>query len=294
MRMLIRKLTPLVLLLFALSGFSQVRIKGTLVNESQEAVGYATVSLMNPDSKAVIAYTLSDELGFFDMELTSTLPLFNLNFSALNHNSTDLSIPNKSQDLLIEMTTTHTQLEEILIKTTPITQRQDTISFDLNRFARKNDRVLEDVLQNIPGIEVESSGQIKYQGQAINKFYVEGMDLMQGSYTSITKAMPNQHISKLEVLENHQPIKMLTDKVMSESPAINIRLKNKISFSGSGKTGIEASPFLWNSTASPMFFSSSLQYLFNYGTNNAGLDISKKHKIYTATTPTIPTAIPNR
>ncbi|MGL4584465.1 MAG: hypothetical protein ACRCVU_15980, partial [Flavobacterium sp.] len=114
----------------------------------------------------------------------------------------------------------------------------------------------------------------------LNKFYVEGKDLMQGRYGAITKALPNLHVSKLEVIENHQPIKMLEGKVASESPAINIRLKNKISLSGSAKIGVGADPFLWNSTVSPMFFSKGLQYLVSYDTNNTGDDLSNKFRAF--------------
>jgi hypothetical protein len=36
-----------------------------------------------------------------------------------------------------------------------------------------------DVLKEIPGIEVLPDG--KYQGKAINKYYIEGLDLLEGN-----------------------------------------------------------------------------------------------------------------
>lgn len=256
---------------------AQIKISGKVIDiETKKTIDFAMVSINNIQTNGVITYMQVNENGEFYFELNSNLPEFNLEISAMNYEKFTIKLPNKSFNQTIALKSQETILEEIIIKPTLITQRGDTISFDLNKFATQNDRVLEDVLKKIPGIEVESSGKIKYQGQAINKFYVEGMDLMQGRYTSITQAMPNMHVSKLEVIENHQPIKMLQGKEFSESPAINIKLKNNISLSGSAKIGVGASPFLWNSSITPMFFSKKIQFLANYDTNNAGINTSAK------------------
>ena len=183
---------------------AQIKISGkVIVIETKKTIDFAMVSINNIQTNGVITYMQVNENGEFYFELNSNLPEFNLEISAMNYEKFTIKLPNKSFNQTIALKSQETILEEIIIKPTLITQRGDTISFDLNKFATQNDRVLEDVLKKIPGIEVESSGKIKYQGQAINKFYVEGMDLMQGRYTSITQAMPNMHVSKLEVIENH-------------------------------------------------------------------------------------------
>lgn len=264
------------LFLLSITTYGQVVLKGQVVDQNNEPITYATISLLNPITNTIVDYEMVDENGKFSMTLDDKLAKFNLRAIALNYATINKEIDNLSQDLVLKMHSETTQLEEIVVKTLPIQQRNDTIVFDLNAFAGKNDRVLEDVIKKMPGLEVEASGQIKYQGKEINKFYVEGKDLMGGSYSAITKAMPNLHVSKLEVLENHQPIKMLEKVEGSENAAINIRLKNKVSFSGSGRVGVGADPLLWNSSLSPMFFSKELQYLFNYDTNNTGDNITSK------------------
>ncbi|TDS54603.1 peptidase associated domain and porin domain-containing protein [Myroides indicus] len=258
----------------------QIVFKGQVVNEENNPVNYATVSVENPVTKVVLAYELVNEKGNFEIALKTDLDEVNIRVTAINYAVFNQLIKSDSQELILELKAEATQLEEIFVKASVITQRNDTIVFDLDAFAGKNDRVLEDVLKKMPGIEVGLGGQITYQGKPINKFYVEGKDLMGGKYTSITKALPNMHVSKLEVLENHQPIKMLQNKVASENPAINIRLKQNISFSGSGKVGVGGNPFLWKSSVSPMLFSKELQYLINYETNNTGDDVASKLNNY--------------
>ncbi|NHW60290.1 hypothetical protein HA378_34530, partial [Escherichia coli] len=73
-----------------------------------------------------------------------------------------------------------TEIKEVKLKTRMITKKGDTISYDLKAFESKNDRTLADVLKKIPGIEVNKDGTVLYQGEAINKFYVNGKDLMEG------------------------------------------------------------------------------------------------------------------
>jgi hypothetical protein len=60
-----------------------------------------------------------------------------------------------------------------------IKQTGDTISYSVIDFSDKNDRTIGDVLKKLPGVDVTESGQILYQNKPINKFYIEGSDLLQ-------------------------------------------------------------------------------------------------------------------
>ena len=67
-----------------------------------------------------------------------------------------------------------TKLKDVVVKAPSIRQRGDTISYNVASFADANDKSLADVLKKMPGIEVSDKGEIKYNGKAINKFYIEG------------------------------------------------------------------------------------------------------------------------
>ncbi len=116
-------------------------------------------------------------------------------------------------------------MEEVFVKDPMMFRKGDTIVHDVEQFANKNDRTLADVIKRMPGLEIDESGKIKYQGKDVNQFTVEGKDLMQGRYGIIPNAIPHKDVGKLEVIENNQPIKILKDKVPSENAGINIKLK---------------------------------------------------------------------
>src|SRR5690606_23218177 len=54
------------------------------------------------------------------------------------------------------------------------------------------------------------------------------------------------------------------------------RLKNKVSRAGTAEIGGEFTPFLWDVTVSPMFFTPNFQTLASYATNNTGQTLTTK------------------
>lgn len=262
--------------IFLLNGmvYSQVKLSGRVVDEQNQAVVFASITVENPENNLVLAFEMTDDNGEFKITVDSELKEFALRMSNFNYASQKTIIKNKTQRFDFIAVKEVTQLKEIVIKAALITQRNDTISYDLNAFAGKNDRVLADVLKKIPGIEVDPMGRIKYQGKEINQFLVDGKDLMGGAYTSITEALPNAAVSKLEVIENNQPIKMLQGKVASENAGINIKLKKDITVTGSADLGVGTDPALWKAKVSPMLFHKKLQLFVNAQSNNIGEDLS--------------------
>ena len=85
-------------------------------------------------------------------------------------------------------------------KAPQIIQRGDTLSYRLSSFAGKGDYTLRDAMKRLPGIEVTSSGSIKYLGKDISNFYIEGMDLLGGQYNVATNNIPADYVTSVQVL----------------------------------------------------------------------------------------------
>ena len=125
------------------------------------------------------------------------------------------------------LTPEETELPEVTITRKPIRMEGDTVVYDAGAFLQKKDAVLGDLLGHLPGIKVEANGSVKYQGEPIKKMYIEGMDLLGGRYNTATKNLSSDAVSRVEVLENHQDIKMLRGIVPEEKASLNIRIKEK-------------------------------------------------------------------
>ncbi len=129
------------------------------------------------------------------------------------------------QEIRLEVSSV--EIREVEIRAPRLSLRGDTVSYNVANFTEAQDRTIADVLRKMPGIEVEKTGEIRYNGEAINKFYIEGLDMLDGRYSLATNNIAPQDVASVEVLENHQPIKALRDVLYSDRAALNLRLKKQ-------------------------------------------------------------------
>lgn len=260
--------------------FAQKTVSGKITDDDGVAIPSASVTIEEPGKDAILAYAITNSKGEYKVVFTSAEANVDLKVKAFNQKPLTKQISNSDQIQNFKMQSEATEIKEVQLKTKMITARGDTISYDLKAFNSKNDRTLADVMKKIPGIEVNKDGTILYQGNAINKFYVNGKDLMEGGYGTINNSLPKDAVQKVEVLENHQPVKILQDKVPSDQAAINIKLKNSVTMTGRGEIGTGfGEPWLWNVKLTPMFFGQKSQWVVNYKTNNMGEQVENEGNI---------------
>lgn len=268
------------MLFFSVLSFAQKTVSGKITDEDGVAIPSASVTVEEPGKDAILAYGITNSKGEYKVTFTTGEANVDLKVKAFNQKPITKQISNSDQNLTFKMQSEATEIKEVQLKTKMVTARGDTISYDLKAFDSKNDRSLADVLKKMPGIEVNADGTILYQGNAINKFYVEGKDLMEGGYGTISNSLPKDAVAKVEVLENHQPVKILQDKVPSDQAAINIKLKKSVTMTGRGEVGTGfGDPWLWNVKLTPMFFSKKSQWVVNYKTNNMGDQVENEGNI---------------
>lgn len=181
---------------------------------------------------------------------------------------------------IVELAGQEVQLREIAITAPPISARSDTLVYNVASFAARGDSHLEDVLKKLPGIKVSDDGTVSYQGKAINRFYIEGKDLLGNSYNQATRNMPVEAVTAVEVLENHQPVKMLQGRQFTDNAALNIKLDkgHKSHPFGELEGGLGCSPAIWNNRLFLTQILGKSQLLVAGKMNNTGTDISDETK----------------
>ena len=268
--------TFLFALAFSIFSYAQTTVTGKVIDSDGQPIPSASVTIEEQGKDAIMAFSITNSKGEYKVTFTSAEGNVDLKIKAFNQKPLFKSISNQTQNLNFNMESDATEIKEVKIKTKLITKKGDTISYDLKAFESKADRTLADVLKKIPGIEVNPDGSVLYQGEPINKFYVNGKDLMEGGYGTVNNSLPKDAVSKVEVLENHQPVKILQDKVPSENAALNIKLKKSVTMTGRGEVGLGLDPLLWNVKLTPMFFGQKNQWVVNYKANNNGESVEKE------------------
>ncbi|MEK9516562.1 MAG: carboxypeptidase-like regulatory domain-containing protein, partial [Flavobacteriaceae bacterium] len=119
-------------------------------------------------------------------------------------------------------------LDEVeLVYEMPVTIKGDTIIYNADSFNTGSERKLEDVLKNMPGIEVNDEGRIEVEGKEITKITVEGKDFFDGDSKLATQNLPANAVGKVEVLRNFSEVSQLRSVTNNEDNiAINISLKS--------------------------------------------------------------------
>lgn len=256
-----------------------LQISGTVRdNTSREPMAGVLVTLRPAGENRIVKFSQTTVEGKFEISVSSFPENHVLHFSMMGFAPQTVPLKQGQDVYNIQLSEQATELKEVIVKAPSIHQRGDTITYVVSSFADTQDKSLADVLKKMPGIEVDKSGAIKYNGVSINKFYIEGKDMLGGRYGIATTNIHQKDVGSVEVMENHQPIKALEDISFSQNPGINIRLKEdaKARWVGTVKAGAGFEPFLWNAEVALMRFKKQSQTLNTYKTNNIGIDLSRE------------------
>ncbi|HCQ76525.1 MAG TPA: hypothetical protein DIV44_06915, partial [Leeuwenhoekiella sp.] len=255
---------------------AQVTLTGTVKDEANKNLSGATITISKDSVSSILAYAISKSDGSFKMQIDNAPEKLFIKASYMGLTTFKKTLERKSQELEIQLRPSSEALKEVVVKSEIIQRRGDTLSFSVEAFKDKNDRVIADVLRKMPGITIKPGGQIYYQGKPIQKYYIEGLDLLEGRYSLANENLAADDVSKVEILENHQPIKVLDSLEFSERASLNIKLKNDVTLSGTAKLGLGATPLLWEANVTPMLFHKKRQFIASYQSNNTGKNVANQ------------------
>ena len=262
-----------VLLLLLISSvqaiYAQTTISGSVTDADQNALPNAIITIK--ESGKAIAFTTTKSDGCFRLTFTSTERHIVISAEKMSFKKVERSIDNKDQTLSFSLKEDATQLMEAIVSAPVVTRIGDTLRFNLPALVSKGDVSLEDALKKVPGISIGESGDISYLGKAISNFYVEGLEMLNGNYTLATKNLPAEHVASVEVLNNHQAIKMDENRI-SDNVALNVKLKKDAMFKPVGTSeiagGYSSERLLYTAGATGMMFGKKTQSIVSIKTGN--------------------------
>ncbi len=259
---------------------AQTTIRGTVrYAESGETVAGANVIFRTPDGKTVYGFDITGADGTFLFEYKSSADSIRIMVTGFNLKNTSRLVPVQTGPLDFQVEFEETTLDEVVVRAKPVKRRGDTLSYFVSAYADSLvDRSIGDVMKKMPGIDVSEAGLIRYGNRPINKFYIEGLDLMGGRYGVAVNNVRAKDVALVEVMENHQPIRAMEGLEYSPDAAINLRLKNSArgSFISTIQFGAGYKPWLWNGELAMMYFTGNWQTMTTYKTDNAGQDVTSE------------------
>jgi hypothetical protein len=257
--------------------YSQNLIKGKIINNKQESISFVSIVVKDTISSKIISYTYSNNQGDYNLEIKKR-GKFVILFSALGFETKiiPIDVPQQEKRIDILLKEKTFELEEIVIKSEKsIKIKKDTIVFNVKSFLKGNEEVVEDLLKNIPGLNISSDGTIKVGNQEVEKVMVDGDDFFEKGYKILTKNMPSEPIDKIEVLKKYSNNKHLKGIEDSKKVALNLILKedSKRVWFGNVSLGYGlTSENIYNVKGNLANFGKKNKYYFLTNLNNIGSD----------------------
>ena len=225
------------------------------------------------------AFANSDKTGEYRLTADTLIYPAKLTFSSrsFRQEETELS-PDAIQKMKSEiptmvMTPESYTLQEVTVKVPRTRVKGDTIVYDVAAHTSPGDRSIEDVIRKLPGVSVSDDGQISYDGEPINNFYIEGLNLMGNGYTVASQNIRPSDVSSISVYERHQPKRALQGVQDSKRAALNLKLKKSSMLKPVGYVeggAGDGDEVLWLGNLYTMFISPVNQTIVNAKGNNAG------------------------
>lgn len=210
-------------------------IQGTLVSEDDQPLEAATIHLETIKDSTVVTYTISGRQGQFELKGRAYNQNLNLFISYVGYGTykQEVALGNEAINLgKIVMKSSTDELDEIVIRSrAPITVKKDTLEFNASSFNVKKDATVEDLLKELPGVEVDADGAITVNGKPVNQLLVNGKSFFGNDPTIATRNLTKEMIEKVQVVDTKTEAQAFTgQRGDSENKTINLTIsedKNK-------------------------------------------------------------------
>lgn len=217
----------LAIVLISSIGLSQVKLQGVVRDSLGTPLELANVIAINKQSSALESFSVTTEDGKFLLSLSKN-QTYNMQVSYIGMKTFEQEISTQEQDITKDFNLSlDNNLDAIeLSYEMPVTVRGDTLIYNADSFTNGSERKLEDVLKNLPGVEINEDGQIEVEGKVVNKLMVNGKDFFDGDTKLASKNIPSKAVDKIQVLRNYSEVGQLSGVTNNQdNVAINIKLK---------------------------------------------------------------------
>lgn len=232
---------PYLVLFFFLTSFmvwgQDIIITGKVLDaDGKFPLESATIYAETLKDSTLVTYSISDKKGDFVLSGFTAEKKLRLNISYTGYSTfTDtITINNPSIPLgTINLKYATEALDGVVVKASraPVTIKKDTLEFNVASFKTKKDATVEDLLRELPGVEVDPEGAITVNGKPVNQILVNGKPFFGDDPTIATRNLTKEIVDKIQVVDTKTESEAFTGEAGDDqNKTINITIdeeKNK-------------------------------------------------------------------
>ncbi|MCG8732681.1 carboxypeptidase-like regulatory domain-containing protein [Tenacibaculum finnmarkense] len=226
----------------AIQLYSQTKINGVVVNKINNAIGFASVQLVDKQTDLTQNYTTTNEKGVFSLEIPSIKKQYYLKVRLLGYQPKNIQLTNFNK-LNITLQENTNKLEEVVVKgyLSDFKISKDSITYNLSKIIDSTEINLKDIIEKLPGLSIDDQKKIKFQGNRIEKVTIDGQDFFGKKHEMATENLSAEAIKGIQLLKNHKDFDDISTEKTGKivlNITLNKKYKNKIVGNIAGKLGV--------------------------------------------------------
>ncbi len=243
-------LTLVCLSLFSFSSLAQYSLSGRVSDEAGQGLPSATVLLLSQDS-LMEEYGITNSEGEFEWKgLKGDDYILQVSFMGYSVYYQNLNLKSDTRLDSIQLTKLNFMLDAVDAEDEfiPLSIQGDTIKYKADAFYTQPNAVVEDLLKQLPGVEVESDGTIRAQGEQVQNVLVDGKRFFGDDPKMATKNLPADAVDEVQVYDKLSDMAEFTGiEDGNDEKTINLELKEgaKAGYFGEAYAGGGYDPALY-------------------------------------------------
>jgi len=225
--------TGIALTLFAtITSYAQTAsIKGTVTDTvERKNLANSVVTLLKKSDSTLVKFTRTNSRGeFLILDVPASSYILQITFPKYADFADEVTLkPSETLELpVVPLTEKAVLLKEVIVKSTgAIRIKGDTTEFIADSFKLKEGATVEDLLKRLPGLSVNTRGEITAQGKRVDKVLVDGEEFFGDDPTMATQNISARAVDRVQVYDTKSDQQQMTGVSSgTEGKTVNIKLK---------------------------------------------------------------------
>ncbi|MCD1116562.1 TonB-dependent receptor [Chryseobacterium turcicum] len=210
----------------------KLSIDGKVLNFEKKPIENVTVYLLKQKDSSIVNYTPTNSEGKFSLKTDefSESTILKIDAEKYITYSKSFDIIKQSVSLgEIELEKNSVQnIEEVTISASPVKIKKDTIEFNASAIKVRPDSKIEELLKQIPGVEVSNDGKITVNGKEVDQIMINGKPFFDKDGKIALQNLPADIIKNIQFTTTKTKEEELSGKApKSKNTTINFTIDEK-------------------------------------------------------------------
>ncbi len=211
---------------------AQYKIYGNVYDELGDSVSFASVTLVDALTQKTVTFKNTNSKGDYELKVKEPgsyiIKVKNIKYQNFEEEIV-VTEDQKEYKKDINIFSKSGELETIIAKGKKSVAKisGDTITFKIENFTDQTEQNLGDIINKLPGMEVDEGGNIKANGKKVDKLLVEGEEFFSDSQKMATQNLNAKAVKDIQLLTDYKEKGKLSEMDAQKKTAVNVQLNEE-------------------------------------------------------------------